>query len=207
MIRRSALRWTMASLFGQTAYITSRVVPLTHLPMSQKDGVVVIWHDEVSPDLTRNRGSQESSYRMLGLEQNIDGTKCLDTQPVVPDDPDFPYVGKYIANLTLAQVKTLDCGSQRLAGFPLQLTVPGTKIATLQEMFDFVKVSFWKALGTATWLTDLALWPSKQCATDEPILFNIESKVDGDFRNLTRSPEDFVNVSPGRLTPLAPRVS
>lgn len=31
-----------------------------------------------------------------------------------------------------------------------------------------------------------------QCATDDPVLFNIESKVDGDFRNCTRSPEDFV---------------
>ena len=31
-----------------------------------------------------------------------------------------------------------------------------------------------------------------KCATDEPVLFNIESKVDGDFHNLTRSPEDFV---------------
>lgn len=29
----------------------------------------------------------------------------------------FPYVGKNIANLTLAQVKTLDCGSQRLSAF------------------------------------------------------------------------------------------
>lgn len=33
------------------------------------------------------------------------------------DDPDFPYVGKFIANLTLAQVKTLDCGSLRLIDF------------------------------------------------------------------------------------------
>lgn len=32
------------------------------------------------------------------------------------------------------------------------------------------------------------------CATDEPILFNIESKVDADFANLTRSPEDFVRL-------------
>lgn len=30
------------------------------------------------------------------------------------DDPDFPYVGKFIANLSLAQLKTLDCGSKRL---------------------------------------------------------------------------------------------
>jgi hypothetical protein len=81
-----------------------------------------------------------------GLEQNIDPTKCLDTQPVFPNDPDYPYVGKYIANLTLAQIKTLDCGSQRLAGFPLQLTIPGTKISTLQEMFDFVAVSVLRLL-------------------------------------------------------------
>lgn len=37
---------------------------------------------------------------------------------------DFPcprvsqYVGKQVANLTLAQIKTLDCGSQRIDGFP-----------------------------------------------------------------------------------------
>lgn len=31
----------------------------------------------------------------------------------IEGDPDFPYVGKHIANLTLAQLKTLDCGSKR----------------------------------------------------------------------------------------------
>jgi hypothetical protein len=36
-----------------------------------------------------------------------------------------------------------------------------------------------------------------KCATDDEILFNIESKVDGDFRNLTRTPEDFTKVSEG----------
>jgi hypothetical protein len=89
-----------------------------------------------------------------------------------PDEPSLTFFPKYIANLTLAQVKTLDCGSLRLNDFPLQLTLPGTKISTLPEMFDFVK-----------------------CATDDEILFNIESKVDGDFRNLTRTPEDFTKVS------------
>lgn len=32
------------------------------------------------------------------------------------------------------------------------------------------------------------------------VLFNIESKVDGDYQNLTRSPEDFANAV--RLVPL-----
>lgn len=41
-----------------------------------KDGEVVVWHDE-----------------------NIVATKCRDTQPAFPNDPQYPYVGQYIANL------------------------------------------------------------------------------------------------------------
>lgn len=158
----------------------SNLLTYTFLPPSPgfqgltKDGHLIVWHDE-----------------------QIDKTKCLDTKPVFENDPMFPYVGKYIANLTLAQVKSLDCGSLRLDGFPLQLTVPGpsnhllplldffqprltdfpflsltgTKLSTLPEMFDFVS-----------------------CATDSPVLFNIESKVDGDFHNLTRSAHDFATA-------------
>ncbi|WWD09248.1 hypothetical protein V865_007370 [Kwoniella europaea PYCC6329] len=113
-----------------------------------KDGHLIVWHDE-----------------------NIDPTKCIDTGAVEEGDPMYPYVGKYIANLTLSQVKTLDCGSLRLDGFPLQELYAGTKLSTLSEMFDFVS-----------------------CATDEQVLFNIETKVDGDYHNLTRSAEDFVKA-------------
>ncbi|KAF8609709.1 PLC-like phosphodiesterase [Ceratobasidium sp. AG-I] len=114
-----------------------------------KDGNVIVWHDE-----------------------SIDPTKCKDTKPVVANDPVFPYVGKYVANLTLAQIKTLDCGSQRLDGFPLQLTYPGTKISTLPELFNFL-----------------------DCADpSHKVELNIESKVDAQFPNLTRTPEDFVKL-------------
>ncbi|CAE6427926.1 unnamed protein product [Rhizoctonia solani] len=114
-----------------------------------KDGHVLVWHDE-----------------------SIDGTKCKDTKPVAKDDPLFPYVGKYIANLTLAQIKTLDCGSERLDGFPLQALYPGTKLSTLPELFDFL-----------------------DCADPgHEVELNIESKVDAQFPNLTRSPEDFANA-------------
>jgi hypothetical protein len=34
----------------------------------------------------------------------------------------WPYVGKNVANLTLAQIKTLDCGSLRIDGFPFSGT-------------------------------------------------------------------------------------
>ncbi|GAA6031318.1 hypothetical protein JCM8097_005600 [Rhodosporidiobolus ruineniae] len=133
------------------AFAHALITGVTTLEMDfgvTKDGHGVIWHDE-----------------------SIQPEKCFDTGPVVENDPMYPYVGKYIANLTLAQVKSLDCGSQRLDGFPLQYLVPGQKISTVDEMFDFV-----------------------ECAMDEPVLFNIESKVDGDFHNLTRSPEDFNDV-------------
>ncbi|KAJ7655194.1 PLC-like phosphodiesterase [Mycena polygramma] len=112
-----------------------------------KDGVVVVWHDE-----------------------EILSTKCKDTAPAFLEDPAFPYVGKFIANLTLAQLKTLDCGSQRQDNFPLQLTFPATRISTLQEVFDFV-----------------------ECADpDHLIRFNIESKVDAAHPNRTAAVDVFV---------------
>ena len=40
-----------------------------------------------------------------------------------PGDPDFPYVGKFIANLTLAQLRTIDCGSKRQYGYREYRTV------------------------------------------------------------------------------------
>ncbi|KAI9639087.1 Glycerophosphoryl diester phosphodiesterase [Dioszegia hungarica] len=111
-----------------------------------KDGVPIVWHDEV-----------------------IDKTKCKDSAPAFANDTMYPYVGKNVANLTLAQIKTLDCGSLRIDGFPRAEVYPGTKLSTLDEMFDFV-----------------------QCATSDPVLFNIESKINPDVTNQTRSPADFV---------------
>ncbi|KAJ6574716.1 PLC-like phosphodiesterase [Mycena capillaripes] len=112
-----------------------------------KDGVVVVWHDE-----------------------EILSTKCHDTAPAFSEDPAFPYVGKFIANLTLAQLKMLDCGSQRQDNFPLQLTYPATRISTLQEVFDFV-----------------------ECADpDHLIRWNIESKIDPVHPDRTRSVDVFV---------------
>ena len=57
---------------------------------------MIVWHDEV-----------------------IDATKCIDTAPAWEGDDMFPYVGKNVANLTLSQIKTLNCGSLRIDGFPL----------------------------------------------------------------------------------------
>ncbi|WP_082993389.1 glycerophosphodiester phosphodiesterase family protein [Mycobacterium sp. 1245111.1] len=53
-----------------------------------KDRQPVVWHDEF-----------------------IDPAKCADTGPAVVGDPQYPYVGKLVHELTLAQLRTLDCGS------------------------------------------------------------------------------------------------
>ncbi|GAA5998714.1 uncharacterized protein JCM10292_007180 [Rhodotorula paludigena] len=113
-----------------------------------RDNKVVVWHDET-----------------------IQPEKCFDTAPAFENDPDFPYVNKSMNDLTLAQVKTLDCGSQRLTGFPLAFTVPGQKLSTLDELFDFV-----------------------DCATDEPVLFNIESKINPEVEGATKTPAEFMDV-------------
>lgn len=43
--------------------------------------------------------------------------KCVDTKPVFGGDPQYPYVGKLVHDLTLAQIRTLDCG-RRIATLP-----------------------------------------------------------------------------------------
>jgi glycerophosphoryl diester phosphodiesterase len=66
-----------------------------------KDHEPVVWHD-----------------------QTIEPEKCADTGPAFAADPQYPYVGKFVHDLTLAQVRTLNCGN---------------KIAMLPEVFALTK--------------------------------------------------------------------
>jgi glycerophosphoryl diester phosphodiesterase len=72
-------------------------------------------------------------------DRKVDGKKCQDTSPAFPGDPSYPYVGKYLNTLTLAEVKTLDCGSKTLADFPEQVPAPGARMPLLREVFDLVE--------------------------------------------------------------------
>jgi glycerophosphoryl diester phosphodiesterase len=52
------------------------------------------------------------------------------------------FAGQLIHDLTLAQIKRLDCGSQgEFQGQPGWIAAPGEKMPTLQEVFDLVKAS------------------------------------------------------------------
>ena len=81
----------------------------THLT---EDGRVVVWHDDT-----------------------IQPEKCRDTVAATPGDAEYPYVGDRVADLTLAQVKTLDCGYQQLPGYPEQQVVEGNRIAELRDVY------------------------------------------------------------------------
>jgi glycerophosphoryl diester phosphodiesterase len=105
-------------------------------------------------------------------DRKTNPAKCLDTAPAWPGDPAFPYAGKYVKDLTFAQVRTLDCGSRRWAQYPEQELSPGARMPTLREVFDLVR---------------------GHRAHD--IRFNIETKVEAAAPQETAPREQFVQVA------------
>jgi glycerophosphoryl diester phosphodiesterase len=107
--------WTEESLAAFADSLTLGVSTLeldTHLT---EDGKVVVWHDDT-----------------------IQANKCIDTVPAVPNDSEFPYVGDRVAELSLAQIRTLNCGYTQLAGYPEQQVIEGNRIAELKDVFQLV---------------------------------------------------------------------
>ncbi|GAA1235761.1 glycerophosphodiester phosphodiesterase family protein [Oryzihumus leptocrescens] len=76
---------------------------------------------------------------VVNHDRQISSQKCQDTGPAFPGDPMYPYVGKYIKDLTLAEIKTMDCGYQQLPGFPEQEQVKGWRMAELKDVLNLVK--------------------------------------------------------------------
>jgi glycerophosphoryl diester phosphodiesterase len=91
--------------------------------------------------LELDTGISQDGHVVVLHDRTVNGSHCVDTAPATTGDPEFPYVGKRVHDLTLAQLKTLDCGVQTLPEFPRQVSVPGERIPTLGEVFDAVKAS------------------------------------------------------------------
>jgi glycerophosphoryl diester phosphodiesterase len=104
-------------------------------------------------------------------DPTIQPEKCSDIAPAFAGDPEYPYVGKLVHELTLVQIRTLDCG-RRLDEFPRAEVVRGNKIATLPEVF--------------------ALADSYQASY--PVRYNIETKVEADRPSRSAGPQEFVDV-------------
>lgn len=131
-----------------------------------RDGQPLVWHDPT-----------------------IQAEKCADTAPAFAGDPQYPYVGKLVHELTLAQLSTLDCG-KRLDEFPNAEVVRGNKIATLPQVFSLA--DSYRA---------------------DAMRYNIETKVDADRPGSSAAPQEFVDVilaavrSAGRSTAWRSRAS
>ena len=103
-------------------------------------------------------------------DPTIEAAKCADTSPAVAGDPAYPYVGKPVHELTLAQIETLDCGKQ-LAEFPEAEVVRGNKIATLPQVFALV-----------------------DSYHADAVRYNIETKLEADEPGVSAEPQEFVDV-------------
>ncbi|HCT79414.1 MAG TPA: hypothetical protein DGG94_05030 [Micromonosporaceae bacterium] len=84
------------------------------------------------------------------------------------------YAGQYIKDLTLAQVRTMDCGSKTVV--PGQLLVPGAQMPLLSEVFALVK---------------------RYQADD--VKLNIETKVEAGAPHETAPREQFVQVTAAEI--------
>jgi glycerophosphoryl diester phosphodiesterase len=111
-----------------------------------KDRQPLVWHDPI-----------------------IDPQQCDDTGPAFAGDPSYPYVGKLVHDLTLAQIRTLDCGKPNNQ-FPHAEVVRGNKIAILPEVFAL----------------------ADSCRAD--VRYNIETKVAADRPAISAGPQEFVDV-------------
>jgi glycerophosphoryl diester phosphodiesterase len=74
---------------------------------------------------------------LVAHDPRVNRDNCRDTRPATQGDELFPYAGKPFKLLTLAQVRTLDCGYQRAEAFPRQQVVRAP-IAELADVFDLV---------------------------------------------------------------------
>ena len=107
------------------------------------------------------------------LELDVAVTK--DNVAVVSHDPlinaticSGPKTGIPIHTLTLAELREYDCGAKQNPLFAAQVPVPGTRVPTLDEVFDLSR-------GTT-------------------VQFNVETKIFADHPELTPGPEAFTQM-------------
>ncbi len=123
----------------------------------------------------------EDGQAVVTHDRKTNPVICQDTAPAFPGDPEFPYLGKVVKDLTLAQVKTFDCGTRRPPDpttdryIDSQIQVPGSKMMTLGEVFDVVK----RARATG----------------ERGVMLNIETKVEAGAPEQTAPREQFVQVA------------
>ena len=113
----------------------------------------------------------EDGHAVVTHDRRVTGTKCLDTARAFEGDTEYPYVGDYVKNLTVDQVRTLDCGTLTQANHPGQEAHPGEPMPLLSEVFELV--NDYRARG---------------------VTLNIETKVEAGAPHETAPREAFVTT-------------
>ena len=123
----------------------------------------------------------EDGRAVVTHDRQTNPVVCRDTGPAVLGDPEFPYVGKLVKNLTVTQLSMLDCGTRRPADprddpvVDTQIPVPGARIAQLDDVFALVhKVG---------------------AGGDHGVRLNVETKVEAGAPDETAPREQFVQVT------------
>jgi glycerophosphoryl diester phosphodiesterase len=113
----------------------------------------------------------EDQQVVVTHDRQVSAQKCRDTAPAAAGDPEYPYVGKYVKDLTLAQVRTLAC-DKPLAAFPDQRVVPEAELPLLREVFALV-----------------------DCYGARNVKLNVETKVEAGAPEQTAPREQFVQLT------------
>jgi glycerophosphoryl diester phosphodiesterase len=112
----------------------------------------------------------EDQHAVVTHDRRVAANKCRDTEPASAGDPEYPYVGDYVRNLTLAQVRTLAC-DKPLPQFPQQRVVPDARMPLLSEVFELA-----------------------DCYDADEVRFNVETKVEAGAPEETAPREQFVQI-------------
>lgn len=113
----------------------------------------------------------EDGFVIVTHDRQVLSHRCQDTAPAFEGDSEFPYVGKYIKDLSLTQVKTLDCGTLRAEAHPEQETVPGARMILLADVLQLVAANH-----------------------SDDVMLNIETKVEAGAPHETVAREPFVRA-------------
>ena len=145
---------------------------------------------------------------VLTHDLTVSAVTSADSRPVTAGDPAFPYVGKPVNSLTLAQLRTLDVGV-RLPRHPddpfalTQVAMPDTRMPTLGAVLGLVNAY---AAESVRLHVELKSDPTRPALTPDPAVFT-EMVIDeldrhGRLRNAAILSFDWRII--GRAAELAP---
>jgi glycerophosphoryl diester phosphodiesterase len=164
------------TLFSRRAFAMATLASAAHLMGSNSRHILV--HGHRGARARRPENTLPAFRYAIGegvdfLELDVAVTK--DNVLVVSHDPLMnaticagPKLGIPIHTLTLAELKEYDCGAKQNPLFKTRVPVPGTRVPTLDEVFDLSR-------GNA-------------------IQFNVETKIFADHPELTPGPEVFTKM-------------